>query len=80
LINPRNTELKWVFTSHASIPFGAIAGGKQANGEVVYIGRAKHSNSLVIGKVIPSQQVLSIPFGCAEHKLSRYEVLCFDIS
>ncbi len=77
MINPRNTELKWVFTSHASIPFG---GGKQANGEVVYIGRAKHSNSLVIGKVIPSQQVLSIPFGCAEHKLSRYEVLCFDIS
>jgi hypothetical protein len=59
---------------------GAIAGGKQANGEVVYIGRAKYSNSLVIGKVIPSQQVLSIPFGGAEHKLSRYEVLCFDIS
>ncbi|KAG8240223.1 hypothetical protein J437_LFUL004683, partial [Ladona fulva] len=44
------TELEWVPCNGSNIPSGAVRGGRTENGEVFYIGRVPHSNTLTIGK------------------------------
>ncbi len=76
MINPQNCELVWIHASNGDIPSGALSGGRQSTGEVLYIGRAQYMGSLAIGKVHRSHRVLYIPFGGNEVPISQYEVLC----
>ncbi len=76
MVNPQNCELVWIHASNGDIPSGAVEGGRQSNGEVLYIGRAQYMGSLAIGKVHRSHRVLYISFGGNEVPISQYEVLC----
>lgn len=44
-------KLSWQHTSFNNIPPRAVHGGRTVNGEILYIGRAYHLDSLTPGKV-----------------------------
>ena len=69
--------LFWVPSAGGTIPPGAIEGGITVYGEALYIGRFRHQQSMVIGKVHPSHGVAYVSFGEKEHRSTRYEVQCF---
>lgn len=71
-----DVQVTWVPASNGEVPTGAIEGGRTCNGEKLFIGRAHHHGSHVVGKVHPSHRFLYIPFGGKEESLSNYEVLC----
>lgn len=70
-----NGNTSWIPTSGGSIPFNAVPGGRAADGEMLFIGRAEYKKSLTVGKVHPSHGVLYIPFGGKEKKIKDYEIL-----
>lgn len=76
MTNPNASELVWIHACDGALPSGALEGGKQSNGETLYIGRAVHERSLIVGKVHPSHGVLYIPFAGKELAVNQYEVLC----
>lgn len=43
--------VRWLHSSNGQVPVGAIAAGNTHNGEPLYIGRARHMQSLTPGKV-----------------------------
>lgn len=69
------TQFAWVPSSGGALPSGAVQGGMCTSGEPLFIGRTYHEGTLTIGKVHPSRQCLSIPYGGEEHCYSDYEVL-----
>ncbi|CAK1541157.1 unnamed protein product [Leptosia nina] len=69
-------SLRWVPASNGSVPPGAIQGGKSCNGEILYVGRARHQLSVTPGKVHPSHQCCYIGFGGSEVSHKMYDVLC----
>lgn len=75
LTNPDGCVGEWVHASDGAVPSGAIQGGKTADGEPLFIGRAHHEGTLTVGKVHPSNGCLYVPFGGEEHKKHEYEVL-----
>lgn len=75
LVRPAYGSIDWVPAHDGLIPSGAVMGGRTSNGETLYIGRAYHQGSWVIGKVHSSHRVLYIPFGGDEISISDYEVL-----
>ncbi|RWS10197.1 uncharacterized protein B4U79_06805 [Dinothrombium tinctorium] len=70
-----NRELKWKKAKEGKVKKRAIPAGLCEDGELLFVGRAFHDNSLVIGKVHPSHGVLYFPFGGQEHHTSVYEIL-----
>jgi Protein of unknown function (DUF3421) len=56
----------------------AYVGGHAADGELLYIGRAKHVDSVTPGKIHPSHGCLYIAYGGAEIKFCTYEILVRD--
>lgn len=75
LVKPAYGSFGWVRAADGEIPGGAIQGGHTSKGETLYIGRAHHKGSFVIGKVHPSHKTLYVPFGGKEHKHHEYEIL-----
>ena len=75
LTNPNHSELVWVPSGNGHAPTGALVGGQQSDGTPLYIGRAHHNGSMVVGKVHPNHHVLYIPFGGEEVAIHSYEVL-----
>ena len=75
LTNPNHACLAWVPASSGQIPTGALLGGEQADGTPLYIGRAYHHSSLIVGKVHPRHHVLYVPFAGSEIAIKSYEVL-----
>jgi len=73
LTNPGAYE--WISASGTDIPGNAEEGGKTADGEVLYIGRASHEGALPIGKVHPSHGTCYVPFAGGEHGYADYEIL-----
>ncbi|XP_075986769.1 uncharacterized protein LOC142983668 [Anticarsia gemmatalis] len=69
-------NLRWVPASNGSVPPGAIPGGRTANGETLYIGRARYQLSVTPGKVHPSHHSCYIAFGGTEVAHKMYDVLC----
>ncbi|XP_030384655.1 uncharacterized protein LOC115631934 isoform X2 [Scaptodrosophila lebanonensis] len=69
------SKYRWVSGYDGSIPLGAVEAGRNANGEILYIGRALYCGTLTPGKVHPSHKCLYIPFGGTEHRIINYEVL-----
>ncbi|CAH0401522.1 unnamed protein product [Chilo suppressalis] len=68
-------NLRWVPASNGNIPPGAIAGGRTANGETLYVGRARYQLSITPGKVHPSHKSCYIGFGGNEVSVNVYDVL-----
>ncbi|CAG0886304.1 unnamed protein product [Darwinula stevensoni] len=75
LVNPAKSNLDWVAASGGSVPAGALQGGRTAEGEALFIGRCKHGDDLVCGKVHPSHGVCYISYAGKEHHYQDYEVL-----
>ncbi|EDW72335.1 uncharacterized protein Dwil_GK20869 [Drosophila willistoni] len=65
----------WAPSSDGRVPRHAISTGKTRTGEPLYVGRASHSNSVIVGKVHPSHGCLYVPFGGQEITIKSYEVL-----
>ncbi|OQR74200.1 hypothetical protein BIW11_09228 [Tropilaelaps mercedesae] len=66
---------QWVPTSGSNIPANALYGGNDSSGETLYIGRTRHNEDIVPGKVVPSHQCCYVPWGGEENRHSDYEVL-----
>ena len=64
----------WVKASKSLFPANAIRGGEEANGEPIYIARAKFGGNYHIGKVKRNMEAF-IPYGGKENISSSYEVL-----
>lgn len=79
LTNPHRCDFKWISASNGHVPSGAVQGGKQTNGEPLYVGRTKYKRSLITGKVHPSHGVVYIAFDGNEIAIKDYEVLCIDV-
>jgi hypothetical protein len=65
----------WVPSAGSSLPDGAVAGGRDSDGTVLYVGRAHHEGALIPGKLNISHGVVYVPWGGAEHAHADYEVL-----
>lgn len=66
----------WNPAAGGEIPADAFEGGQDINGENLYIGRARHEEALIPGKLVPSHNVVYVPWSGAEHAKNEYEVLC----
>ncbi|XP_019868226.1 uncharacterized protein LOC109597034 [Aethina tumida] len=71
-------RFKWVPTSGANIPPGAVEGGRTCDGEILYIGRVIHNESQTVGKVHPSHGCCYIPFNMEEKSFPEYEILVLE--
>ncbi|CRK90380.1 CLUMA_CG003994, isoform A [Clunio marinus] len=69
-----SSEFSWV--TYRQIVTDAVVTDKIAN-ENIYVGRAKHSNSLTVGKFQPSKHFLFIPYGGKEHSIESFELLTY---
>lgn len=69
---------QWVPTSGSHIPLHAVYGGNDSTGETLYIGRSKHDEDIIPGKVVPSHQCCYVPWGGEENRYGQYEVHTFD--
>ena len=80
LTNPNGSNLVWAPASGGEIPLGAIQGGAQSDGQILFIGRAYYNGSMVIGKVHPGHRTLYVSFDGNEVPINDYEVLvCRDV-
>ena len=68
---------RWVKAANGRIPSGAIAAGREAGGEPLYVARGIIKGGLHIGKVRPGFGAANIPYGGKELKVRVYEVLCY---
>ena len=68
----------WVPASNGYLPPGAVPGGRDESGEVIYIARAFHEDEIPAGYVSPSQKCCIYPWGCTTHQTSNYEVLVVE--
>ena len=66
---------RWEHAIHGEIPTGAISAGTEANGQNLYICRARHEGGIHIGKVRQEFGSCNFPYGGKELKEGTYEVL-----
>lgn len=64
----------WVCSKSGEIPKNGFPGGYTQNGETLYIGRVRHDNKLLVGKIHPSYKTCYIPYNGKELEFSEYEV------
>jgi len=65
----------WVPTNASNIPPHAVHGGSDSSGETLYIGRSRHGNDVIPGKVVPSHGCCYVPWGGEENRHGEYEIL-----
>lgn len=65
---------KWIPSSGGSVPPNAVVGGKDVNGEPIYVIRARHEGSLTPGKLVPSHKMAYVPWGGRKNPKDEYEV------
>ena len=67
----------WTEASGGHVPDGAIIGGREADGQVLFICRAKHKGGVHPGKIRAEFKGCNIPYGGREHTIRQYEVLTY---
>ena len=65
----------WVGSANGHVPDNAVPSGNDPSGEVYYLGRAHHQNSLTPGKIHKTHQCLYIGYDGHEIAIKQYEVL-----
>jgi hypothetical protein len=71
---PSTFAPKWISGSHGSIPPAAVVGGRDLDGEPLYVGRAFHAGAMLPGKFVPSHGVTYVAWGGKEIAKDVYEV------
>ncbi|KAG5674438.1 hypothetical protein PVAND_004409 [Polypedilum vanderplanki] len=70
------SEPKWIVAQDGHAPLNAFpAGHSEYSNETLFIGRYKHGDSVVCGKVQPSHRCAYIAYGTQELNNRLYEVL-----
>ncbi|XP_055322242.1 uncharacterized protein LOC129578126 [Sitodiplosis mosellana] len=72
---PIGGSLRWVPASNGQVPHGSVEGGRDLEGEPLFVGRARHEGDLIPGKLVPSHKVTYVAYGGLEHPHRNYEVL-----
>jgi hypothetical protein len=68
-------QYSWIKTTFDVIPSAAFPGGKDLNGETLFVGRAEHEGSLTPGKVSKTHKGCLLAWGGKEHGKVKYEIL-----
>ncbi|XP_066900742.1 uncharacterized protein [Halyomorpha halys] len=66
----------WVDASGGSVPSDAVKGGQDADGGIMYVGRAYHEEDLLPAKVCPTHGCAFVAYDGQEHTKTEYQVLC----
>ncbi|XP_031774382.1 uncharacterized protein LOC100869921 isoform X4 [Apis florea] len=69
-------EFCWCEASGGIIPPSAVQGGKDIDGNDLYVGRAYHEGALLPGKVKLGDTICYVAWGGEEHLKNDYQVLC----
>ena len=69
------SNLSWKGAHNGHVPENALKGGHTADGQPLYIIRAKVEGSDTVGKINPENKFGHVPFGGKEHIVKHYEVL-----
>jgi hypothetical protein len=65
----------WTRASGGGVPPGALAAGREANGDPLYICRGNFQGGVHPGKVRQAFGACNVPWGGGEHKVNPYDVL-----
>lgn len=65
----------WVPAANGQVPAGAQPHGEDANGEPIFVARARHAGALIPGKLVQSHGVAYVPWGGVENAYAEYEIL-----
>ena len=68
-------RLSWKAAANGHVPKNAVKGGHTAEGQPLYIIRAKVEGSDTVGKINLENKFGHVPFGGQEHIVKHYEVL-----
>ena len=66
---------KWIDAQNGEIPMGALVAGQEADGNPLYVARAKFGGGMHIGKVSPRFGAALIPYNGRENAVQKYQVL-----
>ena len=66
---------KWVDATAGSMPEGALEGGTDADGDMIYVGRIFRDGDLMPAKVIPAKGGAYVAYDSEEHKYDSFQVL-----
>lgn len=75
IIPPNPSQPHWQPGSEGHLPPNALIGGKDVDGESLYIGRARYGGGLIPGKFKPRHKGCYVGHGGKEHLVKHYEVL-----
>jgi len=79
LTNPDGLELDWLTAENGEVPSDAVQGGQTDPNNVpalpLYVGRVRHENILLVGKVFPLHGCLYLGYDGNELQFTQYEVL-----
>lgn len=71
-------DIDWVESKDGQVPAHTVVGGRAEDWENLHIGKVKHDNETVIGKVHPRHFCLYIPWGDAEYKVTTLYLHLID--
>ena len=69
--------LSWSSARGGHVPDGAVIAGREADGQVLFICRAKYKGGVHPGKIRSEFKGCNIPWGGREQAISQYEVLTY---
>ena len=67
--------LKWKSASNGHVPDSAMIAGREADGQVLFVCRAKYNGGTHPGKIRAEFKGCNIPWGGREIAIRKYEVL-----
>ncbi|XP_065364664.1 uncharacterized protein LOC135957789 [Calliphora vicina] len=66
---------QWIAATADSMPEDALEGGRDADGDAIYVGRVFKDGDLMPAKVIPNKGGAYVAFDSEEHKVENFQVL-----
>ncbi|GAA34696.2 hypothetical protein CLF_102703 [Clonorchis sinensis] len=67
----------WLPAEGGQIAKNGLQAGVQKDGTPLFVARAKVNNEMCVGKALPNQNFALLPWGGQEHRMDRYDVLCW---
>lgn len=62
------------------IPINAVVAGRDLDGSVIFVGKAKHNRDKLPAKIIPQRKYAAVSYGGKEHQVKKYKVLALSIA